>query len=446
ANGAGFVQRYTAFDGSGMAYRVKETKTDPFEGWITLYSTANKPAAADVDAVSASKGGTFQKEITSTYTGGTMWTQQYDTKAPYYQNVSLNTGTSAVIPLIKQKYTLNDSAGGLIATGVAGVGVLLDGAEGTTPATLSMFLVDADGVVTELSLDPETKILTAPGEIAPGSWDNFDERYQRLNTASMAKNGWTKDSSNGRIDQWGTTGTLSDDSPTKVTYPIAFPEQNFNFMPTLQRNATPSDNTAITLVYGADNANLTDATVVFQSNSQISDARSGVAQWLAIGQGAPVTATRLLTAIKFDSKYCYSATNNAFYATQLYLDYQHFKTWPDDAQSVDDSVYEEFAENSPPDGKYRVAGADGQPAWADIPAPTQERALEKNVRTFNTLLRATNDAAFPLQSALNLGIITPEQQSMLTSLQQFSVELANTDLTNTPVTWPAQPAGIKLPI
>lgn len=72
--------------------------------------------------------------------------------------------------------------------------------------------------------------------------------------------------------------------------------------------------------------------------------------------------------------------------------------------------------------------------------------LAKNTQQFNRLLRACTDAAFPLQSALALGIITPEQQAMLTDLQNYAVTLADTDLTATPVIWPAPPASVKLPL
>lgn len=70
------------------------------------------------------------------------------------------------------------------------------------------------------------------------------------------------------------------------------------------------------------------------------------------------------------------------------------------------------------------------------------RALANNTMEFNRLLRGCTDAAFPLQSALALGVITPQQQEMLTELQSFAINLANTDLTQSPVAWPVPPASI----
>jgi hypothetical protein len=72
--------------------------------------------------------------------------------------------------------------------------------------------------------------------------------------------------------------------------------------------------------------------------------------------------------------------------------------------------------------------------------------LEKNTRQFNRLLRACTDAAFPMQSAQALGLITTQQQAMLTDLQNYAINLADTDLTQNPVAWPAAPVSVKLPL
>lgn len=63
-------------------------------------------------------------------------------------------------------------------------------------------------------------------------------------------------------------------------------------------------------------------------------------------------------------KYFYSSDLNTFYPLGLKSDYGD--SWPKTGTLVDESVYEEFAANQPPEGKVRVAGADGMPAWADI--------------------------------------------------------------------------------
>ncbi|MGK7245358.1 tail fiber assembly protein [Buttiauxella agrestis] len=80
--------------------------------------------------------------------------------------------------------------------------------------------------------------------------------------------------------------------------------------------------------------------------------------------------------------YFYSAKTNSFYPLSLKADYENGIGWPDDAVEVSMAVFTEYSE-TPPDGKVRIAGADGYPTWGDIPPPTpeQQRAIALQVRT-----------------------------------------------------------------
>ncbi|HHI2551350.1 TPA: prophage tail fiber N-terminal domain-containing protein [Klebsiella aerogenes] len=69
-----------------------------------------------------------------------------------------------------------------------------------------------------------------------------------------------------------------------------------------------------------------------------------------------------------------------------------------------------------------------------------------NTARFNRLLIATSAAAFPLQSAVTLGVATQADLDALAALRQYSVDLANTDLTQKPAAFPALPADVKLPL
>lgn len=73
-----------------------------------------------------------------------------------------------------------------------------------------------------------------------------------------------------------------------------------------------------------------------------------------------------------------------------------------------------------------------------------DEILARNTRVFNTLLRSIADAAFPLQSAVSLGVATTAQTEALSALQQYSISLVDTDLTVDPVIWPEAPTGIAL--
>ncbi|WP_439412771.1 gp53-like domain-containing protein [Enterobacter ludwigii] len=96
----------------------------------------------------------------------------------------------------------------------------------------------------------------SPGQVIPGNYDNFDNRYQDKgsytpegeaytkaesdtryggeNSASKAENGWFKDASTGLITQWG---KVVSSSPTNVnvTFPIAFPSKCVSVQNTIIR-------------------------------------------------------------------------------------------------------------------------------------------------------------------------------------------------------------------
>lgn len=64
--------------------------------------------------------------------------------------------------------------------------------------------------------------------------------------------------------------------------------------------------------------------------------------------------------------YIYSAEKNTFYPVALKAAYEASGDWPSTYVEVEDSVFNEFT--SYKEGKIRVAGSDGFPAWADIPS------------------------------------------------------------------------------
>ncbi|EHM3440643.1 tail fiber assembly protein [Salmonella enterica subsp. enterica] len=145
------------------------------------------------------------------------------------------------------------------------------------------------------------------------------------------------------------------------------------------------------------------------------------------------------------SKYAYSAKSNAFYYIGFRDNYVRNGTWPDDATEVDDSIYIEYAANEPPYGKTRTAGTDGLPMWVDIPAPTNEQVLENNIKTRNRLMQACSVASYPLQSALAKGVITDTQQTALSEIEDYSINLLNNvDWTASPLQLPPAPAAITV--
>lgn len=380
--------------------------------WNQFYNTDFKPTAADTNAI-------YQSSAPLTVDLNTL---DGTKSGRYYQSVNANATTAFHYP-------------------VANAGTLDVYKNGA---------VEARGCVQEYRTYSTNKLFRRWYNLQPNSswgWSDWIEEYntgnmdiadyllissanstyQKINTASRTANGWKKDTNTGIIEQWGsTTGTPTSSA---IPFPIAYPSACY----TVVGNDRGQNHISISL----DNQSLTQ-TYLNAASATVS------LSWESTGAGAPGIMLRdVVSALDVSEfEYYYSAENNAFYPSELHADYLYFGTWPDDAIGVIDSVVDEFMLLEPPEGKTRVAGGDGLPAWGDIPPPTPEQVLATNTMKFKSLLRSATDAAFPLQSALALGVITPEQQSMLTALQQFSVQLADTDLTQSPVTWPAQPAGV----
>ncbi|WP_114195844.1 tail fiber assembly protein [Edaphovirga cremea] len=71
--------------------------------------------------------------------------------------------------------------------------------------------------------------------------------------------------------------------------------------------------------------------------------------------------------------------------------------------------------------------------------PSEEVLLTTNIKRRNTFLQQATTHAFPLQSALALGIATPQQQEMLMLLQHYGQHLMEMDLTQENPDWPLWP-------
>ncbi|QGG09284.1 phage tail protein [Enterobacter cancerogenus] len=166
-----------------------------WQDWIKIYDSNNPPTADEVDAVSASKGGTFEKEVA--FSGG----------------IKLRNSTGI--------YQGEDAAGfssnNLMLNSWNGIGFYctLTGSEGVT------VFVDTRGGHVE-----------ARGQIKPGSYENFDNRFytktlanstfQKVNTASKGSRGWFKDSNTGMIFQWGIE-SVSGATTRTFSFPVSFP-------------------------------------------------------------------------------------------------------------------------------------------------------------------------------------------------------------------------------
>ena len=187
------------------------------------------------------------KEITAGYSGAYAWVEQYKTKAPFFNSYS-TTGSSEYHPVIKQQATITGknswafSMGSLVASDA-----------------LSWHLHMKGSGTQEINYKWDTNgNFSAPGQLIPGSFANFDGRYytktqsdagympktgaytkaesdarfytkaqtdagyNAKNTASLsAAGGWHQDSTTGLIIQMGTVTRTG--YSTAVNFPKAFP-------------------------------------------------------------------------------------------------------------------------------------------------------------------------------------------------------------------------------
>ncbi|QIX97466.1 tail fiber assembly protein [Cedecea sp. FDAARGOS_727] len=140
------------------------------------------------------------------------------------------------------------------------------------------------------------------------------------------------------------------------------------------------------------------------------------------------------------NKYVYSPTNNAFYPAELQDVYESAGSWPSDAVSVDDSIYIEFAANTPPHGKQRNAGKDGKPEWIEAasPDPLVLTAIAEGDKV--RLLAEATAAISPLQDAVDADIATDEELQQLKVWKTYRVMLNRVDVSAAPeINWPEKP-------
>ena len=166
-----------------------------WQGWIKLFDSSNPPTADEVDSVSASKGGTFQKEVA------------------FSEGVKIRNATG----IYQGEDAVGFSSNNLLLKSWNGIGFYctLTGSEGVT------VFVDTRGGHVE-----------ARGQIKPGSYENFDNRFytktlanstfQKVNTASKGSRGWFKDSNTGMIFQWGIE-SVSGATTRTFSFPVSFP-------------------------------------------------------------------------------------------------------------------------------------------------------------------------------------------------------------------------------
>ncbi|WP_323851463.1 tail fiber assembly protein [Xenorhabdus szentirmaii] len=136
--------------------------------------------------------------------------------------------------------------------------------------------------------------------------------------------------------------------------------------------------------------------------------------------------------------YIYSAKTNSFYPIAWKQRYVEAESWPDDGVEISEEIFNDFGET--PAGKMRVAGADGLPAWGDIPPPTLEELQQIAESQKRQLLRTATEDIDICQDAVDLDIATDAEKSALTEWRKYRVLLNRVDCSTAPdIQWPEQP-------
>ncbi len=151
------------------------------------------------------------------------YSSQYSTFAPFYEAFT-SSSTSEYRPLIKQQAisTSNNQ------NWAASMGFLV------SEMSWQLHMISSTGTTLNWSFKTSDKSFNAPGQVIPADYGNFDShndgRYQKINTASKASNGWFKDTNTGMVYQWGISTTT--DGTRTVTFPIVFPNAVYSVVVT----------------------------------------------------------------------------------------------------------------------------------------------------------------------------------------------------------------------
>lgn len=145
------------------------------------------------------------------------------------------------------------------------------------------------------------------------------------------------------------------------------------------------------------------------------------------------------------SDFYYSASENLILWGSLKEEYQQSGLWPDpdDVVLLTDEMAAEFTGDAP-EGKVRVAGEDGLPAWTDAPAPTQEELVadasaEKQCR-IDQANAYMNSKQWPGKAAM--GRLTDSEKAQYNAWLDYLDELEAVDTAMAPdITWPTPPSA-----
>lgn len=164
------------------------------------------------------------KEITAGYSGSLAWADQYKNKAPFFHTYS-TTGGSEYHPAIKQLATVTGKNSWAFS-----MGTLVNG----TALSWHLHMKGSGGQDVNYTWDTNGNF-NAPGQVNPGSYANFDNRYytkSQSDAGYMPRTGaYTKAESDGRFQPKGSY------TPAGQAYTKAESDSRYNLKNTATKSA-----------------------------------------------------------------------------------------------------------------------------------------------------------------------------------------------------------------
>lgn len=135
----------------------------------------------------------------------------------------------------------------------------------------------------------------------------------------------------------------------------------------------------------------------------------------------------------------FSASVLAFYPQNMIDDDSYGDNLPDDLIELTVTELAEYWKQTPPTGKI-LGSKKGRPMWVDAPAPTKEELIYQAESRKQMLIAEATVVIAPLQDAVDLGMVTPEEESALKEWKEYRVLLNRVDTSTAPdIIWPVKP-------
>lgn len=223
ANGAeGCIQEYRTFSSRRIFLRNYNPAGSVWTDWCEFYTTSKKPTALDVGAIplggSTAVAGIVRNSAEFQTTSANSYRMVYGNYGVFWRQ----DGGSLYLMLTNS----GDQYGSF-----------------NSLRPLIVNLTNGYPTMSRLNLTDWTYFdarYQAKGSYTPAGQAytkaESDARYQKINTASRAANGWYKDTNTGMIFQWGKNASTAVGNAT-VTFPIAFPNACLNVQNSWVRGA-----------------------------------------------------------------------------------------------------------------------------------------------------------------------------------------------------------------